>query len=119
MLFIEVLRSYVTAKRFVVDEFTVMPNHVHLLMTVKEDMSIEKAVQLIKGNFSYRARKEFGLEHEIWQRGFSEDRVLDRESFLQHKLYIDLNAVRAGLAKNADAYPYCSAYFRKLKASKS
>src|SRR5947208_11423385 len=30
-LFIEVLRSYVKAKRFVVHEFTVMPNHVHLL----------------------------------------------------------------------------------------
>ena len=118
-LFIEVLRSYVKAKRFVVHEFTVMPNHVHLLITVKSDISIEKAVQLIKGNFSYRARKEFALEHEIWQRGFSEDRVLDRESYLQRKRYIDLNAVRAGLAKEPEEYPYCSAYFRKLKASKS
>jgi REP element-mobilizing transposase RayT len=37
-----------------------MPNHVHLIVTVNREMSIEKAVQLVKGNFSYRAKKELG-----------------------------------------------------------
>jgi putative transposase len=37
-LFIEVLRSYVAAGKFKVHDFVVMPNHVHLLMTVEEDM---------------------------------------------------------------------------------
>ena len=69
-LFIDVLRSYVSQGRFTVHEFVVMPNHVHLIMTVDHTISIEKAVQLIKGNFSYRAGKEFGLRGTIWQRGF-------------------------------------------------
>src|SRR5436305_7656582 len=68
MLFIDVLRSYVSQGQFVVHEFVVMRNHVHLLITVDRDMTIEKAVQLIKGNFSYRARKEFNLRGAIWQR---------------------------------------------------
>ena len=56
-LFIEVLRSYVAAEKFKVHDFVVRPNHVHLLTTVEEDMSIEKAVQFVKGGFSYRLKK--------------------------------------------------------------
>jgi hypothetical protein len=40
---------------------------------------------------------------------------MDRASFLAHKEYIDENPVRAGLAKCAEDYPYCSAYLRKNK----
>jgi putative transposase len=57
-LFIDVLRSYVAIKKFELHDFVVMPDHVHLLMTVKSDMTIEKAMQLIKGGFSYRLKKE-------------------------------------------------------------
>ena len=61
-LFIEVLRSYVAAGKFKVHDFVVMPNHVHLLMTVEEDMSIEKAVQFVKGGFSYRLKKSADVQ---------------------------------------------------------
>ena len=69
-------------------DFVVMPDHVHLLLTVGLDMSIEKAMQFIKGGFSYRLKKEFGYAGEVWQKGFSEVRVEDRQSFLQHRKYI-------------------------------
>ena len=116
-LFIDVLRFYVALKRFVIHDFVVMPNHVHLLITVSERMSIEKAVQLVKGNFSYRAKKELGFQGAIWQRGFSEVRVLDRQSFLQHRQYIENNPVEAGLINSPEKYPYSSAYFRAQKAA--
>ncbi len=114
-LFIDVLRSYVAAGRFRVHDFVVMRNHIHLLLTVDENISIEKAVQLIKGNFSLRAQKDLQYRGEIWQRGFSEVRIYDRESFLCHRSYIYENPVKAGLAPTAEEYPYCSAYFRKKK----
>ena len=52
MLLIEVLRLYVAARKFQLHDFVVMPDHIHLLMTVRRDMTIEKAMQLIKGRFS-------------------------------------------------------------------
>ena len=58
------------SKGIVVHEFVVMPNHLHVLMTVPEEMTIEKAMQLIKGGFSFRAGKELGFKGDIWQRGF-------------------------------------------------
>jgi putative transposase len=114
-LFLDVLRSYVAAGRFRVSDFAVMRDHIHLMITVGKGMTVEKAVQLIKGNFSYRAKKELNYRGEIWQRGFSEVRIYDRESFLHHRAYIDDNPVRDGLAASAEEYPYCSAYFRKKK----
>jgi putative transposase len=60
LLLIEVLRANVKAGKFRVLDFVVMPDHVHLLISVNADMTIEKAIQLIKGGFSYRLKREFG-----------------------------------------------------------
>lgn len=116
-LFIDVLRSYVAAGKFQVHDFVVMPDHVHLLVTVGSGMSIERAMQFIKGGFSYRLKKEFGYLGEVWQRGFSEVRVEDRQSFLQHREYIAENPVRAGLVDSPEKFPYCFAYLAKRKAA--
>ncbi len=114
-LLIEVLRDQMRAKRFVVHHFVVMPNHVHLLITVPARMSIEKAMQLIKGNFSIRANRDLGFRGEIWQRGFSDVQVLSQSSFEQHRDYIDNNPVKAGIANMAAEYPFGSAFLRMQK----
>jgi putative transposase len=85
-LFIDVLRGYVRVGKFKVHDFVVMPDHVHLLITVGSDMSIEEGMQLIKGGFSLRAKKELGFLGEIWQRGFSDVQIKDEESFAEHRL---------------------------------
>ena len=117
-LFIDVLRVYTISGKLKVYEFVVMRNHFHLLLKVGAGMTIEKAVQMIKGNFSYRAKKELGYISEIWQKGFSDVRITDRQSYLQHVEYIYDNPVKAGYARSAEEYPYCSAYFRRLKREK-
>ena len=114
-LFIDVLRSYMRAKKFTVHDLVVMPDHVHVLLAIGPKMSIEKAAQLMKRNFSYRAKKEFGVNWEIWQKGFSEVQIPAEESFVQHQNYIDENPVKAGLARSADEYPYCSTFLKKKK----
>lgn len=109
--------AYTLAGRFKVHEFVIMPNHFHVLISVDGNTSIERAVQLIEGNFSFRRKKELGLIGEIWQRGFSEVRVNDRKSFIAHKAYIDENPVKAGLAVTPEDYPYGSACLRKNKTA--
>jgi putative transposase len=114
-LFIDVLRSYTQSKKMIVHDFVVMPNHVHILMTVPGDISLEKAMQLIKGSFSFRANKELGFRGEIWQRGFSDVRVVDERSFEQHREYIENNPVKAGLANAPEEYKAGSAYLKRQK----
>ena len=109
-LLIDVLRSCVASKKFTIHDFVVMPDHIHLLITVDAETSIERAMQFIKGGFSYRLGKEFGHSGEVWQRSFSEVRVEDRESFLKYREYIAHNPVRAGLPETPEMYPFCYAY---------
>ena len=115
MLFVDVLRSYVAESKFRLHDFVVMPDHVHLLLTVGGDMTIERVMQFIKGGFSYRLKKEFGYSGEVWQRGFSEVRVEDEQSFLRHREYIAENPVRAGLADSPEEFPYCFTYLARKK----
>jgi putative transposase len=116
MLLIDVLRSNVATGKLQLHDFVIMPDHLHLLMTLPGDVTVEKAMQLIKGGFSYRLKKELGYQGEVWQRGFSEVRISDRQSFLQHREYIVRNPVKAGLVDTADHWPYCYSYLAKKKA---
>jgi putative transposase len=115
MLLIDVLRSNVAAGKFELHDFVIMPDHLHLLMTLPRDTTIEKAMQLIKGGFSYRLKRELGYKGEVWQPGFSDARISDKQSFLQHREYIVQNPVKAGLVDTADQYPYCYIYLAAKK----
>jgi putative transposase len=118
-LMVDVLRSYVAAGKFWLHDFVVMPDHMHLLITIGAGMTIAKAMQFIKGGFSYRLKKEYSYLGEVWQRGFSETRVDDRRSFLQHREYIAANPVRAGLVDSPEEFPYCFSNLAKLKAARA
>ncbi|MGH9735526.1 MAG: transposase [Candidatus Acidiferrales bacterium] len=82
-------------------------------------MTVERAVQLIKGGFSYRAKKELGFNGEIWQKGFSDVRITDDDTFARHVQYIAENPVKAGYALSPVEYRYCSAYLRRAKSEKT
>jgi len=116
-LLIEVLRANVIARRFELHDFVIMPDHVHLLLTIGDGMTIEKAMQLIKGGFSYRLGKEHGVKGEVWQKGFSEARVNNKGSYQQHRTYIAANPVKAGLADSPDQFPHCYLYLANRKAA--
>jgi putative transposase len=114
-LLIDALRSHVAKRRFELHDFVVMPDHVHLLVAVSSDSTIEKVMQLIKGGFSYRLKKECGFLGEVWQRGFSEERADDNASFQRYRDYIAQNPVKAGLVDGPGLYPYCYAYLAEKK----
>jgi putative transposase len=115
-LLIDVLRSLVAERKFELHDFVIMPDHAHLLLTVYGEMTIEKAMQLIKGRFSHRLSHEFGYLGEVWQRGFTEEQVMNPESFETHREYTAQNPVKAGMAASADEFPFCFRYLAKKKA---
>ncbi|MFZ0303143.1 MAG: transposase [Terracidiphilus sp.] len=114
-LLIDVLRSYMTAGKFEVHDFVVMPDHLRVLLTVRGETTIEKAMQFIKGRFSFRLKHEYGYLGEVWQVGFSESRADDPKSFEQHRAYIAKNPVKAGLAARPGEYAFCYEYLAEQK----
>ena len=107
-LFLEVLFHYRQQGKYLLHEFVVMPDHFHLL--INPAVTVERALQLIKGGFSYRARKELGVGCEVWQASFYDRRVRDVNEYCAFREYIRLNPVKKRLVSVAAEYPYSSAW---------
>jgi putative transposase len=107
-LLVDVLFHYRAQEKYRLHEFVVMPDHFHLLITPRE--SLERAMQLIKGGFSFRAKRELGFMHEIWQSSFYDRRVRDAEEYFAFREYIRQNAPKRRLTIRAEDYRYCSAW---------
>jgi hypothetical protein len=90
-----------------------MPEHFHILIT--PSATLERAVQFIKGGFSYRTKKELQSSMEVWQAGFSDHRIRDAEDYQIHVEYIYRNPVGRKLVERAAEYPYCSAFAGSMK----
>jgi len=97
--------------------FVIMPDHLHLLITPVE--SVEKSVQLIKGGFSFRARKDLQWNGDIWQAGFTDHRIRDEEDWSRHLVYIRNNPLDAKLVEDSALYEFMGypdiAFPRRLK----
>lgn len=101
----ETLQHYRREGRYRLHAFVVMPDHVHLLLTPCE-ITIVRAVGLIKGGFSRRLSSKF----PVWQKGFDERRMRDTSEFVARREYIHLNPLRARLVERAEDWPFSSAF---------
>jgi putative transposase len=106
-LFLNTLLSY-RGRAYLLHEYVLMPDHFHILIT--PTVTLERAVQFIKGGFSFRAKKDPGSSMDIWQGGFSDHRIRGPEDFDIHVGYIHRNPAGRRLVEKANDYPYCSAF---------
>jgi REP-associated tyrosine transposase len=106
-LLIDTLYHY-RPSAYLLHEFVIMPDHIHVLITTHT--SLEKAVQFMKGGFSYRAKKELGSNMEVWQKGFSDHRIREVDDYALHVSYIRNNPVKERLCEHPEEFPYSSAH---------
>jgi putative transposase len=104
-LLVDVFLHYRAQRKYLLHEFVIMPDHFHALLTPADEISLERAVQFIKGGFSFRLKSAT----PVWQASFTNHRVRDDRDFLRHREYIQMNPVRAGLVKKMEDYKYSSA----------
>ena len=107
-LFIDTLYRYREQGKYALHAFVVMPDHIHAILSPIE-ITLERAMQLIKGGYSYRLLKELGLKHEAWQRGFSDHRIRDVGDYRIHLNYVHNNPVKRGLCASPELFAYSSA----------
>ena len=102
-LLLETLQHYRRRGHYRLHAFVVMPDHIHLLLT-PEAITLERAMQLIKGGFSHRLASHL----PVWQRSFTDHRIRDRADFELRRTYIHQNPVRAHLTADPQTYPFVS-----------
>ena len=89
---------------WVVQSVIVMPDHIHLLITLGERLSLAKAVQRLKGKTSAILRSV-----NLGERGFFDRQLRPDDDRLPVFLSIYLNPCRAGLLPDSSKWPhyYC------------
>jgi putative transposase len=65
--------------------------------------AVERSVQIVKGGFSFAAKRAFSWKGGIWQAGFSDHRIREERDWDQHIAYIAKNAASLGV----QAYRFC------------
>jgi putative transposase len=109
-LMLDVLQRYRRQRRFELHAFIIMPDHLHLLLTPAPDVSLEKALQFIKGGFSFQLKSK----RDVWERGFNEVQIQTVEKFEAYRRYIEENPVRGRLVTEAGAYLFSSAHLIEM-----
>jgi putative transposase len=97
--------DYRSQGRFLLHAFVIMPDHFHAPITPAPDVSLEKAMQFIKGGFSFRQKSKA----DVWMRSFNESQIMSEEKFINCVRYVEENPVRRGLVSTPEAYPFSSA----------
>jgi putative transposase len=92
---------------YLLHAYVVMPDHVHLLITPTK-ITLERAMQLIKGGFSHRLASKL----PVWQRGFTDHRIRDAADYAVRLNYLHRNPVVAGLCDKPESYSFSSANSR-------
>lgn len=94
--------------------FCLMPNHWHLLLWPRRDGDVSGFVRWLTtthGN-RYHAHYRTAGEGHVYQGRFKSFPVQDDRHLLIAWRYVERNAVRAGLVRKAEAWPWCSAAVR-------
>jgi putative transposase len=105
-LMVDTLQGYRAKGSFALHAFVVMPDHVHVLLTPAADVSLEKAIQLMKGGFSFRLKSKL----DVWERGHFDRRIKDREGYDACVGYIHANLVKEHITVTVEEFAFSSAH---------
>ena len=83
--------------------YCVMPDHVHVLVEIEADVSLQKFARLFKQLSGYRLRQSLG--GFAWQTSYYDHILRSDEAILDVVAYIWENPVKAGLADSVSMYP--------------
>jgi len=94
---------------YLLHEFVLMPDHLHVLITPTRMTSLEKAMQLIKVGSSYQIHRMLQSKLEIWQPGFHDWTIRDAQDYGAKVRYIRMNPVVENPASSPEDWEFGSA----------
>jgi len=103
--------SYWHGTRVQLHAATVMPDHVHMLFRVLQQVDgswpeLPDLIHSIKRFSSREIQAARGATGVLWQRESFDRIVRNSDELAETQAYIELNAVRAGLCQSAGEYPF-------------
>ena len=92
--------------------FCLMPNHVHLIIEVKEPRKLSKIMKVLNLSYTLYFNSKYKKVGHLWQDRFK-SRIVEKDAYLLECInYIETNPVRASLVSHINEYPWNSYIFR-------
>ena len=104
---------YFDGKRYRLFAWVVMPNHVHVLVELFEDHTLDQILHSWKSYTATEANNILGRRGQFWYREYYDRYIRNEAHFARAVEYIHNNPVAAGLVSRAEDWRFSSA--RKYK----
>jgi putative transposase len=107
-VYLSKLEEYSVKLDVAVHGFVLMTNHVHLLLTPKEDNGVSRLMQSLGRYYVRYINQKYDRSGTLWE-GRYKSTLVDSEHYLMTvSRYIEMNPVRAGMVKQPGDYPWTS-----------
>ena len=113
----QAIKQVIERYPFIIDGIVVLPEHLHLMMTLPpDDAHYSQLLSFIKSSFSRHielsepisASRQSKRERGIWQRRFWEHVIRDELDYSRHLDYIHYNPVKHGYVRTPSEWQYSS-----------
>lgn len=91
-----------------------MHNHIHLLVTPEDKQSISKTMQSLGRRYAQYFNRCYHRSGALWEGRYKSSMVETEHYLLSCYRYIELNPVRAGIARRPEDYVYSSYHHNAL-----
>jgi REP element-mobilizing transposase RayT len=99
-------------RRYRLHAWVVMPNHVHLVVTILPGFPLARIVRDWKSFTAHAIAKRSG-SGAVWQPGYWDRFIRDDDHFDDAVAYVEANPVKAGLVAHPEAWAWSSAAVRR------
>lgn len=107
-VYLDILAKHKRRYKFKLYCYCLMPNHVHLMIQVKESHILSKIMKGINQSYTLYFNSKHKKVGHLWQDRFL-SKVIHRDAYLLDCInYIEINPIRANLVDNITKYPWTS-----------
>ena len=106
--YLDDLREAASKHGCAIHAYVLMTNHVHILLTPAHNKSLPLTMQAIGRSYVQRLNKRYKRTGTLWEGRYKACLVQNDRYLLTCQRYIEMNPVRAGLARRPQDYPYSS-----------
>lgn len=110
--FLEVMKEAKEKHPNKIYAYVLMSNHVHLLLEPKKRENLHQFIKLLAAKYTGYVNRIYQRTGVLWEGRFRSSPVGGERYFLACLRYIEMNPLRAGMAKELEEYPWSSYRFR-------
>jgi len=104
----DILRHYKIKYSFRLYGYCLMPNHVHLILEIKEGKDLGKIMQGLNQTYTIWFNNKYKKVGHLWQ-GRYKSMIIQKNKYLIDCIeYVELNPVRAKINSSPFGYPWSS-----------